>query len=129
MKQLLLIIMLLPAVAMADSYLCVTDKATGFVKNKGEWEFSRFNIDDLKYIIRKIDADTRNKYPNMVESDTTHVVTRMGEKYPSFFCGSTETIINCYVGIGSFRFQYDTGKFISANTAAYIDDIYGDNPP
>ena len=53
MKKLLLILCLFSLTTHAEGYLCLADKATGFLfdKNHREWVSSNFNVKDIRYTL------------------------------------------------------------------------------
>ena len=51
----LILILIAPTWAVADNYLCITDKATGFAKQNGKFDIANFSSGQ-KYIINTKDA-------------------------------------------------------------------------
>ncbi len=68
------LLLLLPVVGYADSYLCVADKASGFQFSKSSWDVANFRTDN-KYIIQ---ASNIERFPLQV--------VRVGDKVPVIMC-------------------------------------------
>ena len=51
----LILILIVPTWAVADNYLCITEKATGFAKQNGKFDIANFS-GGQKYIVNTEDA-------------------------------------------------------------------------
>jgi hypothetical protein len=63
----------------ADSWLCISDEATGFALKDGSWESALFEV-GKKYMIKEAD-DTGKLF------DAVYQVHRFGRGNPSWICG------------------------------------------
>ena len=122
------------AIALDGNYLCLPDKATGFIKQDGKWKQANFNIENAKYMIKKIDEETKKEYEKDDIPYGEHGVYVFGEKYPEFRnCEYTErdSVLNqtkerrfyCD-GIlrGKFMFNLNNNRFITTFPLGYWND-------
>ena len=73
MKMLFTLLLLLTVnpIAMAEgddspnSFLCIADFSTGFVKEKGEWRPAKIDISDNKYILRRPNVSDLKRYEGL----------------------------------------------------------------
>ena len=66
--------------ALAEGWLCVAEKATGFKLSPGQgWDYSLFNADG-KYVI------TRPERRSTLFPDTVWIIFELGQQTPSFYC-------------------------------------------
>jgi len=118
-----------PIRAGSPSYLCTTDKATGFYFNGNVWATTDFNDPVEKFIIRKVrEGDRyragRNEYP-----------------YGAFDLGDDSGIGDrCKLGVGIIsceglvktHFVVSTGRFLRVYVRGYLwgesDESNKDNP-
>lgn len=108
--------------AMAETYLCVASKATGFrfYSKTKNWENSNFNVEGVKYTIEKIDSSWRWRKFN------AHVK----EAFPckkvildSVMCVSPE------FPIFTFKFNIKTMRYIYSSVDGYdVGDTYDGTP-
>jgi hypothetical protein len=112
-----------------DAYLCVTDKSTGFSKNKstGEWVETSFLATD-KFVI------TRSS-----ETGRVWEVTETGSATPYLYCDheiDSDGDLRCD-GLGVFRFNNKNMRFLRTYDMGYVmslvnpkthKDIQDDNP-
>ena len=93
--------------AESGSYLCITDKATGFSfdKERKSWEEASFNIEPMRYILK---PSPTKEHPNGWE------VAQFGEDFPLASCPdgfNTAQVIRCE-NMVLFIFDSQTGRFI-----------------
>lgn len=113
---------------LADSFLCVADKATGFAFIDGEWISADFNVSSVKHIIRKLDEESieRNiKY-------TYGVFSFGGSELPNHKCPAPRALIGGFVcdrGVGLFTFNTDTGRYLKSYPSGFtFGDSVGGSP-
>ena len=106
----------------ADNWLCITDKATGFVLKNGSWESRNFASGD-KYMIKE--ADSRRK-----TDDVMYQVNQFGDNIPNWLCGDFKSVV--YKGMlicrgfaapgDTFKYNPRTGHFLATYTNGYVHD-------
>jgi hypothetical protein len=102
---------------LAESWLCVADKSTGFDYEKAtkEWVHARFKADN-KYVIKRADGES-----------VKWEVTEIGEKYPIAKCpedfDSDNLICEDWV---YFRFNKGSLKFLLAANYGYFAKVEDD---
>lgn len=116
MKAVLVLALLVPVMASATtSYLCVADKATGFIFNRasGNWDTTTFNPRG-KYLLS---ARTEKESPS-----SKWLVREVGDTFPSYFClGDFSEAGQIYCrGFGEFRFSREAGRFLVTYTQGYV---------
>ena len=120
-------LLLLPATqpaAAADQYLCITDKATGFYFEDGEWNTANFKT-GRKFLIRK---------PNKEELEVTianigrdFVVSEFGDKSTLLWCDED---FYCVGHVDDFLFDKKTLRFLYIYKGGYVSGIdNNDNTP
>ncbi len=102
--------------ALDGNYLCIPDKSTGFILKDDVWSQANFNVDNKKYMIKKIDEETKKEYEKDGIPYGEYGVYIFGEKYPEFrnceYTVSDASIVNPK---GERQFYCDgifRGKFI-----------------
>lgn len=105
--------------ALEDSYLCVTEEATGFISQYGVWKQANFDVSEEKFIVRKF----KKGEPKM-KDEFTHGVFPLGSDFPNYWCTFPEENqkLLCRSGIGSFMFSPKTGRFIKTHIFGYWDN-------
>jgi hypothetical protein len=112
---------LAPSSALAESWLCIADQATGFSFNSvsKKWADARFDVADRRYLIVSEDDE---KYPYMVK--------RFGkpDSLP-MLCDAfaAETFLHCRGLAGNFRFNQKTLRYIHTYDVGYINPTPGLN--
>ena len=109
------ILVLLPGISFAKQYLCVADKATGFVYNKRakSWQQANFAVKDTKYILSFLK-----------KSAYKYKVTEMGKDFQMATCkDGFSRYGNLICGGGSlgmdFRFNRNSGRYIKTYPGGY----------
>ena len=74
MRILIYIMIFIPVVGYADSYLCVADKASGFQFSESNWDVANFRTDNT-YIVQSSNID---RFPLQV--------VKVGDKVPVIMC-------------------------------------------
>ena len=113
-------ILIAPTWAVADAYICLGEKSTGFIydKNSNSWETRYFNAGNAKYLVstekKTVRLFGREKalFDNCVAGSAK---TKSGKKTKIFFCGapdgdlimSTDALKFTYSGVG---FDYAVGE-------------------
>ena len=127
---LVIIVFSVAAGAVADSYLCIADQATGFKFNKSTktWKATNFNVSDGKYLV------ARSK-----DERYARAVTKVGDKRPIAYCDDDISGDDMNLGCNSpglfrFRFSPKTMRFSMIYIAGYvgpfgIGGLEGDNTP
>jgi hypothetical protein len=85
MKRLIwLVLFMLPGVSIADQWLCVADRSTGFEYSKysKQWKQTKFAVDKNKYIVAPTNLENQYKY------DITQI-------------GKSDTLANCLEGFNA----------------------------
>ena len=101
--------------AVADSYLCMADQATGFKFDKATktWGPVSFDVSSDKYIV------ARSK-----DESYTWVVTKAGDDQPLFYCkddiGADDQLLDCNLFDPSFHFDVRTLRFTAIRVQGYI---------
>ena len=121
----ILLILISPVTHAEDSYLCLTEKVTGFVYDKasGDWVSTEFNT-ERQYIVSRSQAE-----------GAAWQVTQVGEVIPSSLCRSDFTRagnLSCE-GTHKFKMNKANRRFIHAYLMGYWSDHSGetrtaDNP-
>ena len=105
--------------AVADSYLCVADKATGFKLDKTTkiWRSTNFDVSDNKYIVAKSKFEAFN-----------WDVTTVGEKFPDYLCEDRiiDQVFHCNDISTNFYFSTKTLRFMSVYVGDYVALLGGD---
>ena len=112
---LVFIVFSVAADAVADSYLCMADQATGFRFDKStkKWSAANFDVSSDKYIV------ARSK-----DASYTWVVTKAGDDQPLFYCkddiGPSDQVLDCNLFDSSFHFDVNTLRFTAIRVQGYI---------
>ena len=108
----------------ADNWLCITDKATGFILKNGSWESGNFTSGD-KYMIKEASQSSKDIYGSVYQ------VHEFGDDLPNWVCGDfgsnedAKELLVCdgYATPGStFKYNPSTGHFLATNTRGYVHD-------
>ena len=104
-----------------ERYLCIADKATGFIYNEtgDEWETTTFNVEDSRYIVAKSDHFLFERFP--------FSVTQVGAAEPMTACEegfNRVGLMGCRV-IRDFVLNRINGRFVHTNTSGYYDVLPG----
>lgn len=125
MKQLIwLVLLMLPGVSIAEQWLCVADRSTGFEYSKysNQWKQTKFTVDKYKYIVAT--SELKNLY-----------------KYHITQLGKNDTLANCLDGFNSkgelyckgtinnkgdvitvFNMNKTHGRFVMSEAFGYFTD-------
>jgi hypothetical protein len=101
--------------AVADSYLCMADQATGFTFDKATktWSRTNFNVSNSKYVV------ARSK-----DERYTWTVTQVGEETPIAFCKDDirahNQFLNCAVNDPSYYFNFKSLRYAATAAVASI---------
>ena len=102
--------------AIDGNYLCIPEKSTGFVLKDDKWSQASFNVENEKYIIKKIEEEAKKEYEKDDIPYGEYGVYRFGEKYPEYRnCEYTERDSTILTPTGERRFYCDgilRGQFI-----------------
>ena len=118
MRALLVLVFIVFSVgvgAVADSYLCMADQATGFRFDRATktWGSASFDVSSDKYIV------ARSK-----DESYTWAVTKAGDDQPLFYCkddiGADDQVLLCSVFDPSFHFDVRTLRFTAIRVHGYI---------
>ena len=129
MKYILaVLVMVFSMQSSADSWLCIADKATGFILENGSWGSSDFKGGDA-YMIEEADDFIKN--PGEIYS-----VYSFKFDSHSYRCGDFESsngmlICDGIVPGGTFKYNPSTGHFLMTNTFGYVHGNRGgfSDPP
>ncbi len=119
---------MLVTAANADPWLCVGKVSTGFTFQNDKWEQTKFNVENEKYILRKL-------------KEGEHFFGAKAQTYGLFILGndmsglpcddvSQPGMFTCLSSSSEFKFSTKSGRFLMTHTAGYWegkDDA--DNPP
>lgn len=107
------------------TYLCVAEESTGFIFDNGEWKRASFNINNHKYILRKLKKDEK---PLMADRPHSYGLYKLGSNKQRFSCFHN---IDFYCeGIAEeFYFSPESGKYLMSYMLGYWKDEYGSNTP
>ncbi len=105
-----------PTPAFAESWLCLTDKSTGFRYNAAtkQWQSIDFRTGDDRYII-KPGTSKANVYEVRKFGDDTSIL-------PEAWCNQdfqAGTFLHCKGVFGEFKFNRKTGRFLKSYLAGY----------
>ena len=136
---------LLPAVAQGEGFICVTDKATGFAYEGGDWHSANFEA-SKKFIVRRPTSVDQGYFEDVIKlpyaKNVGWVVSETGRALPIFACtGEFSQLGNLLcppVGVGPsdrydlsalnspsyFRMNKNTLRFLFA----YLTGYWGDKP-
>lgn len=115
----LVFLSMLATTANADPWLCVTEQATGFVFKNGSWEQGKFNVENQKYILRKLKEGEhffgakKLTYGLFTIGDDTAGLPCNNVSQPGFFI--------CFAAGSEFKFSTKTERFLMTHTAGYLD--------
>jgi len=104
-------LVLAPAAALADQFLCTADRAAGFSYDKvtEEWVSKIFKTDS-KWIVR------------IKKGAATYEVVKMGQEEPTYECvapGKIDAVIRCE-GVGTFVINIKAGRYEARGHEAYV---------
>ena len=116
------VLVLGPVTGFAQQYLCVADLSTGFGYNETaeRWVRANFNVENNKYIISE-------KSEQVISyREYRFGVTQVGEEVPDYYCESGfegPGFLSCesFIGLGTFQFNKDNGRFLRAYWAGYFN--------
>ena len=117
MKRLALILCLMwPSWGWAErlqvnsQYLCIAEKATGFMFRDGEWKSTDFKTDKLKWIVRSFGEPTFKQKGSVTQFG--------GDGIAKFICNVRGNwMFFCTEGeIGEFKLNTETNKYIRTHT-------------
>lgn len=105
-----------PVQASAESWLCITDMATGFSADKTTKIWTQANFKPVGRYIIKPSTNPRWKY----------IVSKFGESeaLPEATCNSGPNeygYLNCEPGFGDFKFNSNNLRFIRTYIAGYVE--------
>ena len=115
-KILLLLLLLIPNLVMAKSFLCITENAAGITQNYGKGTFTstKYNATG-KYIVKKINNEWKVK--DFGESDDSIFVETVECK---IFSGETLSM-QCKTMLGGFNFNEDKLRFVKTTIGDWIE--------
>jgi len=115
----MLIISLLATIASADPWLCAKEDATGFLFSNGQWERSRFNVEDEKYILRKL---KQGEY-FFGARNYTYGLFVLGNETSGLPCDNVSRpgLLICVDADSEFKFSTKSGRFLMMHTGDYLD--------
>ena len=107
-----------------ERYLCVADMATGFCFNSSTkmWEQAKFNVDDKKYIITKLE------YPKGA-LELKIVGNQVAIHHSKEGFGPLGNVAVFEGGFSEFRVNRETGRFIRTYTGGYIGGDQNSDTP
>ncbi|WP_428818443.1 hypothetical protein [Microbulbifer sp. MCCC 1A16149] len=114
---------LLTTTAIAEelpSWLCLTEKSTGFKLEDGSWHYTKFNAEARRYLIRPAKESEKN-LPGVMKN-ATHAVFIFGKADPRQLCRYAKGApLLCDQFHGEFKFNADTLRFMTTHTAGWVD--------
>lgn len=115
MRTLLFSLCLIPIYANAQTYLCVSDKATGFRKESNSvWTEAHF-ITESKYVLK-----WENSYWTW---------TQTGQKNGSMCLSKREDVLSCDTGFSYLVFNKRLMRFIFTRPGGYALEALGNDTP
>jgi hypothetical protein len=96
------------ASAASETLLCVADMSTGFAMENNDWAIARFNVKDVRFVVKPVKPHNRLGY------DVNYEVTKIGDSQASHHCnrGNGAEAIACgglgwgiIVNFRTLRFQ------------------------
>jgi hypothetical protein len=112
LKWLILILAFTSLSANAKTYLCIADKATGFVKEGNEWNTTHFRVDG-KYTLKREDAKSW-RWTQIGEEFGDSCPVRRDSK------GKEKAVLSCDSFFYHLFFNQNTLRFMLARPAGYI---------
>ena len=115
----LVILSMLATAASADPWLCAGEESTGFTFKNEKWGQTRFNVENEKYILRKL-------------KEGEHFFGAKKQTYGLFTIGNDRSGLPCddlsqpgmFICLSSsteFKFSTKSGRFLMTHTAGYWD--------
>lgn len=122
MKNLFMFLcLMLCGIALAESYLCAGDMATGFLfdEKSGGWVQSKFKVKDNKYVIAPTEKGSY-KYK----------ITKVGEDFALVNCKNDFDkfgFISCSKLWVEFNFNKNNGRYLRINEIGYYNVLPEEN--
>ena len=122
----LILILIMPSWSWSEQlqvnsqYLCIAEKATGFVYRDDEFKSRNFKTDKLKWIVKSYGEVTRGQ-DGLVDDLTGEIYQFDADDVPDFVCEAfMNSIFKCTQGsLGEFKMNTVTKKYIRTCTADF----------
>ena len=127
MKKLLLLLLLIPNLVMAKSFLCIAENAAGIKQNYGKGNFTSTTFKPTgKFIVKKINNVWKVK--NFEDKDDS-IATEISscKEYKRAFKEDEEVnYLSCETFGGNFNIHFDNLRFVATSRGdwALVDEIF-----
>jgi hypothetical protein len=115
----LAILSMLATAASADPWLCAGEESTGFIFQNGKWEQAKFNVENEKYILRKLKEGEHF----FGAKKQTYGLFTIGNDMSGLPCDdlSQPGMFICLSSSSEFKFSTKSGRFLMTHTSGYWD--------
>jgi hypothetical protein len=114
---------LLPLMARADGFICVTDMVTGFTSKEGEWKSANFEPNRKFVVSPAAQANQAGMPTPPAVPEAKWAVLVLGDKRATNICPEFDALGNlvCLGPFSEFRMNKDSLRFLYSYLSGYWD--------